>query len=522
MTTLTTDLDRLQQYAENAGSKVYTRQADLDPKDKPMLEMHAWSLKQGDIVVMTSGLILTSNPVSRSVHNCKIVMLNKGLKSGKVIPATPELVSMLLTQQDGISDHSNIESVSDQQQRLRLLVHEALQAQASDIHIEVRTDVARLRFRKHGELYLHAEWLPQLGREIASVAFNKETDNAVSHFNPMVPQSASMSLRIDSQDIRLRLASMPAHGGFDVVMRVLTGGDEAIQTLEALGYQPQQITLITKALRTPHGAVLIAGPTGSGKTTTVASCVNMIRAHRKVYTIEEPVEKVVNTVTQVPVNTEHDDRSFASMGRAALRMDPDVIVLGEMRDEETAHVMVRAAITGHLVFSTLHTNSAPAIVTRLVDMGISPVMLGDSNLLVCLICQRLVPTLCPACAMPISQSDLHRNSFDRWQAVFADVMDSIKVRGYDCDACNGTGLGGRTVIAEVIWVDDIGREYIQQADTLGWEKHLRQHGWIDHATQALDLVRKGYCDPLDMERIVGEIHPFDQQQAFKYNDRFQG
>ena len=128
----------------------------------------------------------------------------------------------------------------------------------------------------------------------------------------------------------------------------------------------------------------------------------MVNSDRKIYTIEDPVEKVVKTATQIPVNTEHDDRGFASMGRSALRMDPDVIVLGEMRDEDTAKVMTRAAITGHLVFSTLHTNTAPAIITRMVDMGISANLLSDPHLLACLICQRLLPKLCEHCSIPMN------------------------------------------------------------------------------------------------------------------------
>lgn len=405
----------LEKYAQAFNHKVIESQADLDPKDRPMPEMLPWCYRQGSIVVLGSGTILTSNPNSRSVQNCKIVMLNQGIRPGRVMAASQDLIQMLLANAEAAEEFLNQEAiepeaVSAQQQRLRHLVKEAVSVGASDIHIEVRPEVARIRFRKHGELYLHAEWIPKLGREIASVAFNKETDHAITHFNPLVPQNASMPLEIDNKMIRLRLASLPAHGGFDVVMRILTAGDEQIQTLEELGYPPEQIALIRKAVNMPHGAVIMAGPTGSGKTTTLASALQMIGNDRKTYTIEDPVEKVVKTATQVPVNTEHDDRGFANMGRSTLRMDPDVIVLGEMRDEDTARVMTRAAITGHLVFSTLHTNTAPAIITRLVDMGISPTLLSDPNLLVCLICQRLMPKLCAHCATPISESTAHKNN----------------------------------------------------------------------------------------------------------------
>ncbi len=500
---------------------VISSQADLDPKIKPMLEMHAWCSKQQDIVVLNNGDILTSQPGSRSVQNCKVVMLNKGITSAKVLTASQEVITLLLANSRG--DHYTTtpqasESVSEQQQRLRILVREAILAKASDIHIEVREHIARIRFRKHGELYLHAEWLPHIAREIVSVAFNKETDHAIRHFNPRIPQDGSMSLHIDDSDIRLRLASMPSHGGFDVVMRVLTTGDGIIAKLQELGYNAKQIAILQRAIQMPNGAILVAGPTGSGKTTTVASCLTMIKDHRKIYTIEEPVEKVVANATQVPINAEHHDRGFASLGRAALRMDPDVIMLGELRDEDTAQVMLRAALTGHLVFSTLHTNSATGIVTRLMDMGISPLLLADSNVLLCLLCQRLVPTLCQSCAIPVADSAVHQPYLARWTAIFKDSIAQLKARGHDCQHCKGTGLAGRTVIAEVIWVDEYSRQFIQQGNMIEWLHYLASQGFENYQQQALDLIARGICDPLDIEQIVGEINSNFSQGKFDYRE----
>lgn len=511
----------LRRYAELTSSRILQSQSDLNPKDRAMVEMHDWCQHQGDIVVLRSGTILTSRPDSRIVQNCKVVMQNKGLTPGVVLPAVSTLVNMLLANIDGQQQEEPFEiettTYSIQQQRLRMLVKEAMQARASDIHIEVREDVARILFRKNGELYLHAEWLPRLGREIASVAFNKETDHAHSHFNPLIPQDASMPLHVSGVDVRLRLASMPAHGGFDMVMRILAVGHEPTQSLRDLGYLPSQIAIIERALQMPHGAVIIAGPTGSGKTTTLASCLQMISRQRKIFTIEDPVEKIVSNATQVAANTERDDRNFATMGRASLRMDPDVIVLGEMRDIDTAQVMTRAAITGHLVLSTLHTNSATTIVTRLVDMGISPVLLSDSNLLVCLICQRLAPLLCQACAIPVEESPWHLSEFERWQAVLGNDMSNIRARGKKlCLHCDSTGIKGRTVVAEMVWVDEAGRHFIQKGNTLGWELYLRDHGWISHQEQALQLVRDGKVDPFDAEKIVGSINPAFTSNVFDY------
>lgn len=505
--------------------QILSSQADLDPRDKPLLEMADWCQQRGNIVVMKSGMILTVDPISRDVQNCKTMLINRGIRPGRVASATPELITMLLANVAGEEDIETARAATEaestfsaQQQRLRILVQEAIQADISDIHIEVRPEVARIRFRKYGDLYLHAEWFPRLGREIASVAFNKETDHATAHFNPLVPQDASMPLRIGGQEVRLRLASLPAHGGFDVVMRILGVGDQAnIVTLEQLGYTPEQVYIIQRAVQMPHGAVLLSGPTGSGKTTTLASCMHLIRDTRKVYTIEDPVEKVVNSVTQVPVNADKDDRSFASFGRAALRMDPDYIVLGEMRDADTASVMVRAAITGHLVFSTIHTNSAPGIITRLVDMDVSANLLSDSNVLVCLIFQRLVPKLCTHCSIPVEQSAHPKYLIQRWHDYFGDKFGAARARGPGCDNCQKTGVTGRTVVAEVIWVDEPGRRFIRACDMIGWEAYLKQQGWQNYKDRAIELVLNGVIDPSDAESLIGEISVYSKDEGFNYD-----
>jgi len=205
------------------------------------------------------------------------------------------------------------------------------------------------------------------------------------------------------------------------------------------------------------------------------------------------------------------------MGRGALRMDPDVIILGEMRDEDTASVMVRASITGHLVLTTLHTNRATAIVTRLVDMGISPVLLSDSSVLRCLMCQRLIAKVCPGCAIPLRTSPKHLDFIADWEAVLGkEILDQAKARGNGCAQCHHSGVGGRVVVAEVIWVDEEGRQFIQKSDTLGWEKYLKENGWQDFRDRAIDLIRQGLCDPFDAEKVVGPINPATQARVFKY------
>lgn len=508
---MATHINILEQYAAATKTKVIYSPADIDSQDKVLDVMYEWCKQQGDIVVLQSGCILSSAPTARNVQNCKLILLSKGIYPGQVFASSPALISLLLASIHlAVVANEKITVFSEQQRHLREIVTEAINKDVSDIHIEVRQNYAKIRMRQHGELQLFAEWSEKLGREIASVAFNKETDHATSHFNPSIPQDASMPLFINNKNIRLRLASMPAHGGFDMVWRILTTGDEENVSLQNLGYTSKQIEVIKMAMKLPYGAIIIAGPTGSGKTTTLASCMAMVNPGLKVYSIEDPVEKIVPSATQVPVNTEKSDRSFASMGRAALRMDPDVIVLGEMRDEDTARVMIRASITGHLVLSTLHTNRATAIVPRLVDMNISPLLLSDSSVLRCLICQRLVAKLCQNCCIPLRESKDHVNNLNHWELLLGDdLVNSARARGKGCNSCDHTALIGRTVIAEVIWVDDSGRTYIQKCDTLGWERYLKENAWQDFNDHAIELIKRGWCDPYDIEKVIGpQIKPY--------------
>lgn len=515
------DTQSLSRFAALSKHQILSSQSDLSPSDTAHPELLAWCRRQKNLVVLRSGKILTSQPSSRAVQNCRIVMQEHQLKLVGIFPATQALIQFLLenaTPKD-TDDIVVIADVSDQQQRLRLLVKAALDVEASDIHIEVRRDVARIRLRKHGELFLHAEWLPKLAREVVSVAFNKETDHSISHFNPLVPTSASMLLQMDDTSVRLRIASLPAHDGYDVVMRLLTTRDENIRTLKQLGYFPDQIAMLEKATALPQGTVIVSGPTGSGKTTTLASCMQLVDMRRKVYTIEDPVEKLVAHTTQVPVNTQHYDRDFASMARTVLRMDPDVVVLGEMRDEETAKIMLRAAITGHLVFSTVHTYSATSIVTRLLDLGVSETILSTPDVLTCLVCQRLVPVLCKQCCSSLTESRRHYREIVRWQRVFGDKLRMVRARGVRCAACQNLGIQGRTVVAEIIWVDEYGRRLILNNNIFGWRQYLKQNGWKSYADRLIDLVGMGRVDPLDAEKLIGPLDRQNISARFDYRGK---
>jgi general secretion pathway protein E len=194
--------------------------------------------------------------------------------------------------------------------------------------------------------------------------------------------------------------------------------------------------------------------------------------------------------------------------------------LGEIRDEDTAAVLVRAALTGHLVFSTLHTNTAMGIIPRLLDMGLGAHLLCDPNFLQSLICQRLVPKLCQECAIPARDSQSHQTHLFAWQQVFGQQATALQARSErGCKACHGTGISGQSVVAEIIMLDEASRRFITASDFVGWERHLRSLGWESYRDKAKKLVANGLVDPLDAQRIVGELLvPHHQAQDFQYHE----
>lgn len=510
----------------NEKSIMFTSQADLNPTDHICRRLFSWckQLTTSRIVVMESGLILTSDLYSRNLQNCRVLMREENISIVKIIQATPELIEQLLESYEESQEENLIldeETLSNTQEQLRALILDAIKNEVSDIHLEVRANVCCIRFRRQGDLILFREWSATAAKRLCFVAFNKESDHLQRHFNPLVPQDAAMQLRLaNGSEVRVRLASIPAHPqpSFDVTLRILATV-EKLSTFAELGYSPAQEKLFNMAMRRPHGAIIVAGPTGSGKTTTLATCLRKVSVQRKIYTIEDPVEKIVPNASQVPVNTEKDDRGFANMARQTLRMDPDCISIGEVRDSSTATMMARAAITGHLVLTTLHTNSAINIVSRLNELGLSRVFLADPNFLVLLVFQRLVNTLCSHCKKSIYESDKHKEGLLVWEKIFGKNIHSLYVRGENpnCSNCNGRGVDGRIVVAETIWVDNKSRTFIENLNLLDWQDYLLKQGFITSQMHAFQRVAKGEVDVLDAEAIVGQFDPSVMQDSFDYH-----
>ena len=330
------------------------------------------------------------------------------------------------------------------------MILEALRARASDIHLESASDGLRIRYRIDGVLREAARPPRQYQAAVVSRIKIMASLNIAER---RLAQDGRIRIRLSDRELDLRVAITPSLHGESVVLRILDRG-AGVRDLASLGMADTTLAVFTQLVRRPHGIVLVTGPTGSGKTTTLYGALSEVNGPGvKIITVEDPVEYQVDGVTQIPVNVKAG-LTFASALRSILRQNPDVIMVGEMRDRETAEVAIQAALTGHLVFSTLHTNDAPTGVTRLVDMGIEPYLVSAT--VQGILAQRLVRVVCDDCA------DRYTATTEELRALAASVPESaVRLRrGRGCGRCNGTGYRGRTGIYELMVLDDALRERI--------------------------------------------------------------
>ena len=326
---------------------------------------------------------------------------------------------------------------------VNLIIADAIRKRASDIHLEPYEKVFRVRYRIDG--VLHDMMNPPKQMEPAILSRVKIMSN-LDIAERRLPQDGRLSVKFQNREIDLRVSSLPTTFGEKIVMRVLDKGSVVLD-LTRLGFEEDDLARFKKTITTPYGMILCTGPTGSGKSTTLYAAIATINnPDINIITAEDPVEFSIAGVNQVLVR-EDIGYTFSAALRAFLRQDPDVILVGEMRDLETAQIAIRAALTGHLVFSTLHTNDAPSTVTRLQDMGIPPFLISSSLLLV--IAQRLVRRICLECREPIQVpvSALIDVGFR------AEDAEGVRVyAGKGCAACANTGYKGRISIHEIMWM----------------------------------------------------------------------
>ncbi len=346
-----------------------------------------------------------------------------------------------------------VEDLASQAPVIRLvnyLITDAVTKGASDIHIEPYEKRVRVRFRIDGVLEEQMSFSTRLKEAVVARVKIMSKLNIVER---RVPQDGRIKIRVKNKEIDFRVSTVPTVTGEKVVMRLLDKSGLVLD-LNLLGFEEEQKALFERTIKKPYGMILITGPTGSGKTTTLYSALKILNTPGvNIMTVEDPVEYNFEGINQVNVN-EEVGLTFASALRAFLRQDPDIILVGEIRDRETVDIAIKAALTGHLVFSTVHTNNAPATITRLIDMGVEPFLVGSSLLMV--VAQRLVRKICPNCKEEYEPPD------EVLEALGLERDGTVFYRGRGCSRCRNTGYKGRMAVYEIMEVTEEMRKAISR------------------------------------------------------------
>ena len=346
--------------------------------------------------------------------------------------------------QEGIAD-DDLDSAAEDASIIRFVnqvLRDAIELRASDVHLEPFEDEFRIRYRIDGDLQ-EVPVPPSLKRFQPAIVSRVKILSHLNIAEKRVPQDGRIKIRVDTHEVDIRVSIIPMLHGEAVVMRLLRQNSK-LRGMSDLGMNHRELECFKRVVQLPHGIVLVTGPTGSGKTSTLYTALNEINDHvRKIITIEDPVEYQLKGVNQIQVN-EKSGLTFARGLRSILRHDPDVVLIGEIRDHETAQIAVQASLTGHLVFSTLHTNDAPGALTRLVDMGVEPYLVASS--LEAVLAQRLVRVLCPHCKQaddsPIAAA---------YKTKLGIPLNHKIYKSVGCRECRNTGFHGRNAIFE--WMD---------------------------------------------------------------------
>ncbi len=393
---------------------------------------------------------------------------------------------------DGVPAEEGDEADAPIIRMVSMLLIEAHRVGASDIHLEPLDKKFRVRFRIDG--VLQEMQAPPKRLQSAIISRIKIMTGSMSIAEKRLPQDGRIQVKIGRNPIDLRVSTVPTNHGESIVMRVLDKSS-LLLGLPELGFFSDDQETFERLLRLPDGILLVTGPTGSGKTSTLYACLNYInKPDRKIITVEEPVEYQMNGINQVQVNSEIG-MTFPAALRSILRQAPNIIMIGEIRDLETASIAINASLTGHLVFSTLHTNDAPSAVARLVDIGVQPFLVASS--VRAIMAQRLVRRLCANCKVPgqLSETELRALNLEPSQLSEAQVMVPV-----GCDQCRHTGYKGRMGIFEVFVIDDEVRHMINnRQSTLLLRQRARELGM---RTLREDGVRKVLGGLTSAEEVI--------------------
>ncbi|ADJ29714.1 type II secretion system ATPase GspE [Nitrosococcus watsonii] len=414
--------------------------------------------------------------------------------------AMGQLVEHLGADEDGETDVQHLKDMASEAPVVRLvnlLIQRAVESRASDIHIEPFENSLRVRYRIDGVLR-DVEAPP--ARSTAAVISRFKIMAKLNIAERRLPQDGRIQLRIQGRELDLRVSTVPTLYGESVVLRLLDKGNVVLD-FDSLGFQGSTLERFLSVLEQPHGIIVVTGPTGSGKSTTLYTALHKLNTpDRKIVTVEDPVEYQLEGINQIQVKPQIG-LTFAGALRSIVRQDPDVIMIGEMRDKETAGIAVQSALTGHVVLSTLHTNDAAGGVTRLLDMGIEDYLLTST--VNGILAQRLVRTLCKHCSEPyealpelIEELELHR---------FSQEKPVMLHRAVGCEHCNGIGYHGRAAIMEfLVMSDPIRRLVLQHTDAGEIQKQAQKEGMRIMYEDGLHKALSGFTTIEEVIRVSQE------------------
>ena len=380
---------------------------------------------------------------------------------------------------------------------VNMLLFQALKLRASDIHLQPFGDRLQVRMRIDGVLY-DMESIPRRAQEaiVSRVKVMGKMDIAERR----LPQDGRASIRIGDGDVDVRISTVPVAGGERIVFRILDKTTK-VYALDDIGLEEDAERTIRRYINYSHGVIFVTGPTGSGKTTTLYACLDAINAPElNILTIEDPVEYNLDGISQVQVNTKKG-LTFAAGLRSFLRQDPDVMMVGEVRDNETADIAIRAALTGHLVFSTVHTNDSASTVTRLIDIGVEPYLVSSS--LLCVVAQRLLRTVCPNCKEPVTPNEQQRFYLEDLQLTPDQLQDGRLWIGKGCDECFRSGFAGRTAIYEVMPIDThVQEQIINKATASEIKRGALERGLRTLRMDGINKLLNGMTTPEEVLRVT--------------------
>lgn len=369
-----------------------------------------------------------------------------------------------------------------------MIISQAVRERASDVHIEPEAKDVRVRYRVDGLLHEELK-LPQ--HMLAPVVSRIKILASMNIAESRVPLDGRFKIDIEGRKIDLRVSSFPSAYGEKVVMRILDKSASLVKLAE-IGFSTENLSKFLKIIRKPHGIVLVTGPTGSGKTTTLYSALAEINSQEiNIVTVEDPIEYELSGIIQSQVNVKAG-LTFAAALRSILRQDPDVILIGEIRDLETGSIAIQSALTGHLVFSTLHTNDAAGALTRLIEMGVEPFLISSS--VEAVLAQRLVRTVCQKCAEKVPVPEIFKKKYP-------DIKFIHKGKG--CKACKNTGFRGRLAIFELLLLDENIRRMINdKASSDAINKYAIEHGMQTLYADGLEKVKAGLTSLDEVLRVT--------------------